>query len=321
MTTGLYYHPSSNDHITPKGHSERVERLHAVLDALDGSEFSELARQEAPEATKEAIVWAHSAAYYDRICEAASDAGSSIAPLDADTSITGGSWNAAVRGAGAVTAAVDAVMDSRIDNAFCAVRPPGHHAEKETAMGFCLFNNVAVGVQHALLCHGLSKVAIIDFDVHHGNGTQAIFEATPSVFFSSSHQMPLYPGTGYEAETGVGNIHNLPLPPNAGSDAFRQVWQQKGLIELERFDPDMIFISAGFDGHRSDPLANMNLEEDDFAWITAEICRIATKNCGGRIVSTLEGGYDLSALGASVKAHVLALMGYANENSRKSEIA
>lgn len=309
MTTGLYSHGASHEHRTPQGHPERVERLHAVLKVLAGPQFAELTRFEAPEASKESIAQVHSPAYYDRIREAAIDAGAAIAPLDADTSITGGSWSAALRGAGALVAAVDAVLTGQINNAFCAVRPPGHHAEKETAMGFCLFNNVAIGARHALHAHGLSRVAIIDFDVHHGNGTQAIFEAEPSVFFASSHQMPLYPGTGYESETGVGNIHNLPLPPDAGSEAFRQVWRQRGLVELERFDPDMIFISAGFDGHRADPLANMNLTEDDFAWITSEICKIATKNCGGRIVSTLEGGYDLDALGASVKAHVLALMG------------
>jgi acetoin utilization deacetylase AcuC-like enzyme len=228
--------------------------------------------------------------------------------LDGDTSLSPGSGEAALRAAGAVAAAVDAVAAGESANAFCAVRPPGHHAEPATAMGFCLFNNVAVGAHQARSAHGLRRIAVMDFDVHHGNGTQAMFERDPELFYASTHQMPLYPGTGSVGETGCGNICNAPLPPNAGSAEFRAAMSRRVLPALVAFAPDMLLISAGFDAHRADPLANLRLEEADYAWATDELLDLAARHCGGRVVSTLEGGYDLDALAASAAAHVGRLM-------------
>jgi acetoin utilization deacetylase AcuC-like enzyme len=229
--------------------------------------------------------------------------------LDPDTYLSAGSREAIYRATGACVAAVDAVMAGHDATAFCAVRPPGHHAESDMAMGFCLFNNVAIGAAHACSQHGLKRVAIIDFDVHHGNGTQHIFEHDAQIFYASTHQMPLYPGTGARSERGVGNICNAPLPPFAGGDVFRDAYEEIVLPALDRFKPELIMISAGFDAHRADPLASLELEAEDFGWVTERLLEMARTHCGGRLVSTLEGGYDLEALAESSAAHVTALLG------------
>jgi acetoin utilization deacetylase AcuC-like enzyme len=230
------------------------------------------------------------------------------AAIDADTVLSAGSGEAALRAVGAVCAAVDAVMDGEATNAFCAVRPPGHHAEPLRPMGFCLFNNVAIAAQRARQVYGLERAAVIDFDVHHGNGTQAMFEEDPRLFYASTHQSPLYPGTGAASETGVGNIVNVPLRPMSGTVEFQRAFNEAILPALEEFRPDFLFISAGFDAHRRDPLAQLDLVEDDYAWVTQRLAGVAARHCRGRLVSTLEGGYDLAALGASAAAHVRALM-------------
>jgi acetoin utilization deacetylase AcuC-like enzyme len=227
--------------------------------------------------------------------------------FDADTVMSPDSLEAALRAAGAVCAAVDAAIDGTAVRAFCAVRPPGHHATRNTAMGFCLFNNIAVGAAHALAC-GIERVAIVDFDVHHGNGSQAIFWSEPRVLYASTHQAPLYPGTGTRAETGAGNIVNAPLPPRSGSAEFRNAFTQTVLPALHGFQPQLVMISAGFDAHRLDPLADLNLDADDYAWATRELVDIANKYASGRVVSSLEGGYSLTALRESTAAHVGALM-------------
>src|SRR6202035_5184369 len=228
--------------------------------------------------------------------------------IDADTILSPASGAAALRAAGAVVAAVDAVVSKEADNAFCAVRPPGHHAEPQRAMGFCLFNNAAIGALRAREVHGLARVAVVDFDVHHGNGTQAAFEADRSLFYASTHQYPLYPGTGSASETGVGNIVNVPLRPMSGSSQFRAAMTERILPALDAFRPELVLISAGFDAHRSDPLAQLLFDEEDYTWITEKLIEIADRRAGGRLVSTLEGGYDLPALGASAAAHIRVLM-------------
>jgi acetoin utilization deacetylase AcuC-like enzyme len=258
-----------------------------------------------------ALLRAHSQNHIDNVLGplAAEAAREAYVHLDPDTVMSAGSAEAALRAAGAVTDAVDLVMAGRLRNAFCAVRPPGHHAERDRAMGFCLFNNVAVGALHARAVHGLQRVAIVDFDVHHGNGTQDIAFADPALFYASIHQAPFYPHTGSAAETGAaGNIVNVPLPAGAGGAAFRTAISAHILPALDGFKPDMVFISAGFDGHRADPLADLTLIEADFAWATTEICALAARHAGARVVSSLEGGYDLAALARSASAHMRALM-------------
>jgi acetoin utilization deacetylase AcuC-like enzyme len=241
--------------------------------------------------------------------EAAPQTGAGFVGIDSDTVLSSGSAEAALRAAGAVIRAVDGVMAGEFTNAFCPVRPPGHHAERDRAMGFCLFNNIAVGAHHARVMHGLTRIAAIDFDVHHGNGTQDIFHGDPDLFYASTHQSPLYPGTGRASEHGVaGNILNVPLPPGAGGESFRAAFRDTILPALADFAPHFVFISAGFDAHKADPLAELALDETDFGWVTAEICAAAGRACGGRVVSALEGGYDLTALAASAAAHVRALM-------------
>jgi acetoin utilization deacetylase AcuC-like enzyme len=228
--------------------------------------------------------------------------------LDGDTTASPGSGEAALRAAGALIAAIDAVINGEAANAFCAVRPPGHHAESDQAMGFCLFNNVAIGAAHARQAHGLERVAVIDFDVHHGNGTQHMFEQDPGLFYASTHQWPLYPGTGAPEEQGCGNILNVPLPPGAGSAEFREAMAEIVLPVLDQFGPDLVIISAGFDAHAADPLAMLELVEADYAWVTKALAELAWTHCGGRVVSALEGGYDLAALARSAAAHVRSLM-------------
>jgi acetoin utilization deacetylase AcuC-like enzyme len=308
MTTLLYTHAVFFDHDAGRMHPESPARLKAVLSALEAAEFAALERREAPRADTAQIARVHPMDYVEAVLEAIPPSGH--AALDPDTIVSPGSGEAALRAAGALCAAVDAVAAGEAENAFCAVRPPGHHAEPARAMGFCLFNNVAVGALQARAVHGHRKVAVVDFDVHHGNGTQAMFWDDPDLFYASTHQMPLFPGTGAAEERGAGNnIVNVPLPPMAGSAEFRHAFGAGVLPALRAFAPDFLLVSAGFDGHEDDPLAGLRLHEDDYAWATGEILDIAKEACAGRVVSTLEGGYDLHALGASAAAHVRALMG------------
>jgi acetoin utilization deacetylase AcuC-like enzyme len=307
MTTALVTHADCLAHANPPGHPERVERLEAIRAALGVEEFAGLERVEAPLAEDGHILRAHAAAYVEALESSRPARG--FAALDADTFLSPGSLTAARRAAGAAVRAVDMVMAGEAGNAFCAVRPPGHHAETATAMGFCLYNNAVIGARHALEAHGLARAAIVDFDVHHGNGTQDLVWDDPRILFGSTHQMPLYPGTGAAHERGAhGQIVNAPLPPGSGGAEFRAAMLEKILPAVEAHGPELIVVSAGFDAHARDPLANLNLTEADFAWITERLCELADRRCGGRIVSTLEGGYDLSALAASVAAHVRVLM-------------
>jgi acetoin utilization deacetylase AcuC-like enzyme len=302
----LYTHPACLLHDPGPGHAERPARLHAVLQALDHDRFAALDRIEAPQAIREQLQRVHSAAHVREILLGAPP--DDMLALDPDTVMGPGSTEAALRAAGAMVAAVDAVLGGSARRAFCAVRPPGHHATRDQAMGFCLFNNIAVGAAHALVAHGLKRVAIADFDVHHGNGTQAIFEHEPRVLFASSHQSPLYPDSGREDERGVGNIVNGTLSPGAGSHEFRELWDSVLLPRLHAFKPQLVLVSAGFDAHRNDPLADIRLGQEDYAWITERLAALADAHAGGRLISTLEGGYDLAALAASVSAHVGALI-------------
>jgi acetoin utilization deacetylase AcuC-like enzyme len=306
MTTLLYTHPACLEHDPGRHHPESAARLRAVLDTLAAPEFADLERREAPEAALEDLLRVHPRPYVERLLRAVPKSGH--VGIDADTVLSPASGEAALRAAGAVVAAVDTVARGEADNAFCAVRPPGHHAEPDRAMGFCLFNNIAVGALRARAAHNLDRIAVIDFDVHHGNGTQAAFEADGGLFYASTHQSPLYPGTGSASETGVGNIVNVPLRPMAGSREFRAAMSGHILPALDAFRPELVLISAGFDAHRSDPLAQLQLDEEDYAWVTERLIEIADRHAGGRLVSALEGGYDLPALGASVAAHVSVLI-------------
>jgi acetoin utilization deacetylase AcuC-like enzyme len=306
MTTLLFTHDACLNHDPGRHHPESPARLRAILAALAGTKFETLGRREAPRAATVDIARVHPGNFVDRLLALVPQSG--YAAIDADTVLSPGSGEAALRAAGAVVAAVDAVVAGEAKNAFCAVRPPGHHAEPTHAMGFCLFNNVAIGAQHARAIHGLRRVAVVDFDVHHGNGTQAAFESDPQLFYASTHQMPLYPGTGAASERGVGNILNVPLAPMSGSREFRLAYTAQILPALEEFRPELILVSAGFDAHRSDPLAQIMLVEADYAWVTDQLVAIAARHAGGRLVSTLEGGYDLGALAASAAAHVVSLM-------------
>jgi len=307
MTTLLFSHAACEDHIPNIGHPEGPVRLRAITEALSAPEFEALERREAPRAEESQISRVHPGSFVHDLLRAVPAQG--VVDLDADTILSPGSGEAALRAAGAAVAAVDAVMAGEADNAFCAVRPPGHHAEPDHAMGFCLFNNVAVGALHAREAHGLNRIAVVDFDVHHGNGTQAMFWDDPDLFYASTHQMPLYPGTGAARERGVNaNIVNVPLPPDAGSVEFRQALRDSIVPALTMFQPDFLFISAGFDAHAEDPLAGLNFVEDDYAWATEQLMALARNACGGRLVSVLEGGYNPDALGRSVAAHVRALM-------------
>ena len=306
MTTMLYTHPSCLEHDPGRHHPESPARLRAVLDALAEPEFDGLERREAPEAAFDDLYRVHPQPFVERMLAAVPQSG--LVGIDADTILSPASGRAALHAAGAVVAAVDAVMGKEARNAFCAVRPPGHHAEPGHAMGFCLFNNAAVGAAHARAAFGLHRVAVIDFDVHHGNGTQAAFARDAGLFYGSTHQSPLYPGTGSAGETGVGNVVNVPLRPMSGSGPFRLGFTRQILPALDEFRPELLVISAGFDAHRDDPLAQLLLDESDFTWVTERLVEIADRHAAGRIVSTLEGGYDLAALGRSAAAHVRVLM-------------
>ena len=307
MNVSLYTHSSCLEHDPGPGHAESPARLRAVLAALDDPGFAALDRLEAPRATREQLARVHWAELIDRIFDHVPQHG--WYRLDADTVMSPASVEAALHAAGAVCAAVDDAIAGRHQRSFCAVRPPGHHATPTAAMGFCLFNSVAVGAAQALAVSGLVRVAIVDFDVHHGNGTQDIFCNDPRVLYASSHQSPLYPGTGARSEEGLGNIVNVPLPPGAGSCEFRDAYERIVLPALASFAPELVMISAGFDAHRLDPLANLNLDADDYVWITERLVELAERHAQGRIVSSLEGGYNLNALRESVASHVAALLG------------
>ncbi|MEL6641080.1 MAG: histone deacetylase family protein [Pseudomonadota bacterium] len=302
MTTVVISHDECLDHVTPPGHPEQVARLDAVRQALAALDVRHVM---APLAAEDDLLRAHPKSHIAAVRDAAPETG--WRSLDTDTHMSAGTLAAAYRAAGAAVRAVDLVMSGEAKNAFCATRPPGHHAERETAMGFCFFGNVAIAAKHALDHHGLKRVAILDFDVHHGNGTQDLVEEDARILFCSSHQSPLYPGTGAAHETGVGNVLNVPLPDGTGSDGFRAAWERQVLPRVDAFAPELIFVSAGFDAHRADPLAGMRLETADFTWVTSAICDLADRHCQGRVVSALEGGYDLAALGDSAAAHVAVL--------------
>ena len=306
MTTLYYTHSSFINHDTGAYHPESPDRLRAVWEALEASEFEGLDRRVPPEANLVQIHRVHSHAHVEDVLSVIPASGT--ANIDGDTVVSARSREAILRACGALTAAVDAVMRGEGANAFCAVRPPGHHAEPRKSMGFCLFNNVAVGAMQAREAHGLKRVAVVDFDVHHGNGTQAFFDKTPELFYGSTHQWPLYPGTGKRSERGAGNIVNVPLDPDSGSAEFRDAFSNEILPALRKFAPDFLFISAGFDAHTNDPLAQLNLVTEDYAWATQELLAVAATACGGRVVSTLEGGYSLEALAEGCAAHVRALM-------------
>lgn len=307
MTTFLYHHEASIGHQPGAHHPEAPARFTAVMKALSAPAFAPLSRHAAPQAEVDSLALVHPRPFVERIIAAVPKRGTTA--IDPDTVMSPGSGEAALRGAGAVVAAVDAVMTGVANNAFCAVRPPGHHAEPDRAMGFCLFNNVAVGALSARARHGVKRVAVVDFDVHHGNGTQAVAWDDEHFFFASTHQYPYYPGTGAREERGVGgNVVNVPLRAGSGSREFHAAMAGEILPALERFAPEILLISAGFDAHREDPLAQLQLVEDDYTWVTRELTRIAEEACQGRIVSVLEGGYNLDALGRSVAAHVGALM-------------
>jgi acetoin utilization deacetylase AcuC-like enzyme len=306
MTTRLYTHPVFLDHLTPPGHPERPDRLRAIARVLEDGAFDRLDRVEAPMGDEAAILHAHPKDYVEQVRRAIPETG--IARIDADTSASPKSWEAALTAIGAATAAVDDVFEGRADNAFVAARPPGHHAEHDRAMGFCLFNNAAIAARHAQKKHGVERVAIVDFDVHHGNGTQDIFWSDPTVLYASTHQMPLYPGTGAPGEIGAGNIVNAPLSPGSGSDSFREAFSDRVLPAVEAFRPDLVIVSAGFDAHHRDPLAEIDLTEDDFDWATGKLLEQAGRFASNRLVSLLEGGYDLHGLAFSAAAHVKRLM-------------
>ncbi|RNF84535.1 histone deacetylase family protein [Lysobacter psychrotolerans] len=299
-----YTHPACIGHEPGATHAEQPARLKAVTGALREA-FPLLPWCEAPRATRGQLLRVHDDALLALVLDTQPDRAMS---LDPDTVLAPGSAEAALRAAGAGVAAVDAVLSGQTRRAFCAVRPPGHHATATVAMGFCLFNNIAVAAAHACDKHGLARVAVIDFDVHHGNGTQAIFDTDPRVLYLSSHQLPLYPDTGHANERGVGNIVNAPLPPGTGGEGFRKVWRERLLPVLESFRPQLVLVSAGFDAHRLDPLAQLQLEADDYHWLTTELVASARRHAGGRLVSMLEGGYDLTALAQSSVAHVTALL-------------
>ena len=308
MTVALITHTAFLGHDTGPYHPECADRLRVVLQALEHQDFTPLLREQAPKASVEQLERAHTSAYVDAILEIRPQLGHSH-QIDGDTLMSAGTHDAILRGAGGGVAGVDAVMEGWARAAFVACRPPGHHAEPQQAMGFCFFNNAAVAAQHARARWGLARVAVLDFDVHHGNGTQAIFTRDAGLFYGSSHQHPCYPGTGMASEHGVaGNIVNAPLPPGSNGSAFRHAWDTIVFPALEDFAPELLIVSAGFDAHRDDPLAELQLDTADFAWITQRLVDIADRHCGSRIVSVLEGGYDLRALAASADAHVRALM-------------
>jgi acetoin utilization deacetylase AcuC-like enzyme len=307
MTTLLITHPSSYEHLNPPGHPERTDRLRAIESVLGEERFQPLVRVQAPIAAFETIALCHPTAYVEQIRNASPKNG--FVRLDADTTMSPGSFNAALYAVGAAIHAVDEVVGKSAHNAFCALRPPGHHTETARPMGFCIFNQAAIAARYAQKQHGLGRVAVVDFDVHHGNGTQEIFWADPTLMYCSTHEMPLYPGTGAVSERGEhDNIVNAPLRAGDAGDKFKAALESRILPRLADFRAELIIISAGFDAHRRDPLANLQLVEADFGWATRQLMEVADKTAQGRVVSVLEGGYDLEGLSQSVAAHVIALM-------------
>jgi acetoin utilization deacetylase AcuC-like enzyme len=308
MTTLLLTHPACLQHETPPGHPERPDRLRAVAQVLGEDRFDKLERGEAPEGNLELVGLCHDAHYIDELRHVAPTSG--LVYLDGDTSMSPGTWQAVMRGVGGAVAATDAVMSGSAANAFVATRPPGHHAETNKPMGFCFFDNAAIAARHAQRKYGIARAAVVDFDVHHGNGTQEIFWADPTMMYCSTHQMPLFPGTGASGERGEHDtIVNAPLASGDGGAKFRAAFEHVILPQLQKFAPELVIVSAGFDAHRRDPLASLNLDAEDFGWVTRKLMDVADKAAGGRIVSVLEGGYDLQGLRESVAAHVTALMG------------
>jgi len=309
VTTLYVSHPASFDHVVPEGHPERPARMRAIERALEDERFASLVRVQAPRAEPSVATLAHPAEYVDALMAAVPEQG--MVGIDADTILSPGSMEATLRAIGGAVHAVDAVMRGECSNAFVAMRPPGHHAERMKAMGFCLFNHAAIAARHARAAFGVDRVALVDWDVHHGNGSQDIFWDDDAVLYCSTHQMPLYPGTGAASERGNKNtIVNVPLHANDDGEVFREAFEAGILSRLEAFRPDLILISAGFDAHRLDPLANLRLEAEDFAWATRRLMEAAERSAGGRVVSVLEGGYSLEGLSKSVAAHVNALMGH-----------
>jgi acetoin utilization deacetylase AcuC-like enzyme len=307
MSTLLITHPASFNHLNAPGHPERPERLRAIEDVLGQERFQLLHREQAPAATLETVALCHPMSYVEAIRDASPKQG--LVQLDADTSMSPGSFEAALRAVGAATLAVDEVVAGKANNVFCAMRPPGHHTERARPMGFCIFNHAAIAARYAQRKHGLGRVAVMDFDVHHGNGTQDIFWSDPTLMYCSTHQMPLYPGTGAVSERGDhDNIVNAPLRPGDGGEQFRAAMEERILPRLSAFGPELIIISAGFDAHARDPLANLQFTDADFGWATRKLMEVADKRAEGRVVSVLEGGYDLEGLSQSTAAHVVALM-------------
>jgi acetoin utilization deacetylase AcuC-like enzyme len=303
----LIHHDAFANHQTSAGHPERPDRYRAVQSALGQSRFDALVRDEAEIGSLDATRYVHTQDYVDTLEAARPDQG--YVYLDGgDTMMEPSTWEVVLRGVGGTIQAVDSVLAGRVQNAFVACRPPGHHAETDRAMGFCLFNNIGIGARHAQLKHGLTRVAIVDFDVHHGNGTQEIFYSDPNVLYASTHQMPWFPGTGEVRETGVGNVFNTPLAAGDGGDDLRAAFTDRILPALNAFAPELIIVSAGFDAHERDPLGSLCMIAGDFAWVTRELMVAAERHCGGRLVSVLEGGYDLQGLKESVSAHVAELM-------------
>lgn len=312
MSTLLLTHSSFGNHDTGFGHPERPDRMRAIDKVLEDKTFSKLHRMEAPlrDDIKEQILKAHSVRHYELVQQISDQALSEnkLLHVDGDTVMSPGSWDAALRAVGAGLQAVDEVMSGRFTNAFAQVRPPGHHAESNRPMGFCFFSNAAISALYVRNKYGAERVAVVDFDVHHGNGTQNIFWSDKDLFYGSTHQMPLFPGTGELNETGVGNIFNAPLLEGDGRDRFREAFSDRIMRSLHNFGPDIIIISAGFDAHKRDPLGGLQLDEDDFSWATECLCEMAEEHSRSRIVSLLEGGYDLEGLSKSVAAHVRTLM-------------
>ncbi|MBY5358950.1 histone deacetylase family protein [Rhizobium leguminosarum] len=309
MSTRLYEHPIFLEHVTPAGHPERSDRIRAINVALEHPNLERLERRQAPQANEDAVLLAHPEEHLTAIMREIPEEEGEINQIEADTYASSKSLQAALTGIGGAIAAVDDVFTGRADNVFVAARPPGHHAEKMTAMGFCFFNNAAIAARHAQKTHGAERIAIVDWDVHHGNGTQDIFWDDASVLFCSTHQMPLYPGTGAKDEKGTHNtIVNAPLSPNVGSDHFREAFKSRVLPALDDFRPDLIIISAGFDAHHRDPLAQINLTGEDFDWATGRVLELADRHAKNRVVSLLEGGYDLEGLAESAGMHILRMM-------------